>query len=107
MSSRVKPSRRWPVVPHMTDDPDALRIRLDRLDELVKSARFSQGDDHARMERSIQLVIRALQLVAQSRQQTGNVVRQSEVAEVAAHCRRIVEAARREGLRIGDNDNLG
>jgi hypothetical protein len=82
------------------------RLRLDRLDDLVKLAPFSQGDDHARIERSIQLVIRALQLVAQSRQQTGNVVRQSEVAEVAAQCRWIVEAARREGLRIGDNDNL-
>ena len=58
----------------MVDDAETLCARLDKLDRLVKLAQLNQsGDDRTRMERSIQLVIRALQLVAQSRQQIGNV----------------------------------
>ena len=52
----------------MVDDAETLCARLDKLDRLVKLAQLNQsGDDRARMERSIQLVIRALQLVAQYR----------------------------------------
>jgi hypothetical protein len=67
----------------MVDDAETLCARLDKLDRLVKLAQLNQsGDDRARMERSIQLVIRALQLVARSRQQIGNVECQREAAEM-------------------------
>jgi hypothetical protein len=89
----------------MTNDLDTLRARLDKLAALVELAQPIQAKDHARIERSIQLVCRALQEIARFWQQTGTQTCQSEAAEVAVLCRRIVEDARRAGLRIGDNDN--
>ena len=47
----------------------------------------------------------ALQEIARFWQQTGTRTCQSEAAEVAALGRRIVEDARKVGVRIGDNDN--
>ena len=89
----------------MTTDLDTLHARLDKLAALVELAQPSQAKDRARIELSIQLVCRALQEIARFWQQTGTRTCQSEVAEVAVLCRRIVEDARRAGLRIGDNDN--
>jgi hypothetical protein len=90
----------------MTDDLDTPRARLDKLAALVEQTQLSQAKDRARIERSIQLVCRALQEIARFWEQTGNQTCQSEVAEeVAALCRRIVEEARRAGVRVGDNDN--
>ena len=90
----------------MTDDLDTLHARLDKLAALVELAQLNQAKDHARIERSIQLVCCALQEIARFWRQTGNQTCQSEAAEeVAALCRRIVEDARRAGVRVGDNDN--
>ena len=90
----------------MTTDLDTLHARLDKLAALVELAQLNQAKDHARIERSIQLVCRALQEIARFWQQTGTQTCQSEaVEEVAALCRRIVEEARRAGVRVGDNDN--
>ena len=89
----------------MTDDLDTLRARLDKLAALVEQTQLSQAKDRARIELSIQLVCRALQEIARFWQQTGTQTCQSKAAEVAALYRRIVEDARRAGLRIGDNDN--
>ena len=85
----------------MADDPDILRARLNKLAELTGPALVALPEDRARMERSIQLVSRALRMVAQVRHQTGNVARQREAVEVAVLCRRIVEAARAEGCLSG------
>jgi len=71
--------------------------------ELARQCRSEE--DRTRMERTIQLVSWALQAVARARRWSGDAARQSEAAEVAALCRRIVEDARRAGLRIVDNDN--
>ena len=89
----------------MTDDLDTPRARLDKLAALVEQTQLSQAKDRARIERSIQLVCRALQEIARFWEQTGNQTCQSEAAGVAALGRRIVEDARKVGLRIGDNDN--
>jgi hypothetical protein len=89
----------------MTDDLDTLHARLDKLAALVELAQLNQAKDRARIERSIQLVCRALQEIARFWEQTGNQTCQSEAVEVAVLCRRIAEEARRAGLRIGDNDN--
>jgi hypothetical protein len=86
----------------MTNDLDTLRARLDKLAALAEP---SQAKDRARIELSIQLVCRALQETARFWQQTGTQTCRSEAAEIAALCRRIVEDARRAGLRIGGNDN--
>ena len=40
----------------MTEDFNTLRARLDKLAALVELARWSQGEDRARMEQTIQLV---------------------------------------------------
>jgi hypothetical protein len=74
----------------MTDDPDTLRTYLDRLTELADLALIAPPEDHARMERSIQLVSWALQAVTQARQQSLDEARQKEAADIAALCRRIV-----------------
>jgi hypothetical protein len=89
----------------MTDDLDTLHARLDKLAALVELAQLNQAKDHARIERSIQLVCCALQEMARFWRQTGTQTCQSEAAEIMALCRRIVEDARRAGVRIGDNDN--
>jgi hypothetical protein len=89
----------------MADAPDTLRARLDKLAALVELTRWSQGEDRARMEQTIQLVIWALQAVACARRRNGDTARQSEAAEVEVLCRLIVQEAQEAGLRIGDNDN--
>ena len=86
----------------MTDDARSYR---DRLAELQFLAEQLPPEDRARIEHSIQLVCRALQEIARFWQQTGTQPCQSEAAGVAALGRRIVEDARKVGLRIGDNDN--
>jgi hypothetical protein len=47
---RVKPSRRWPVVPRMTDDPDATRARMEKLAHLVHRVLITPQEDLAGME---------------------------------------------------------
>jgi hypothetical protein len=89
----------------MTDDLDTLHARLDKLAALVELAQLNQAKDHARIERSIQLVCCALQEMARFWRQTGTQTCQSEAAEIMALGRRIVEDARRAGLRIVDNNN--
>jgi hypothetical protein len=84
----------------MTDDLDTLHARLDKLAALVELAQLNQAKDHVRIERSIQLVCCALQEIARFWRQTGNQTCQSEAAEIMALCRRIVEDARRAGVRM-------
>ena len=55
------------VVRRMTDDPDTMRARLDRLTELVELARQVPWEDHAHVERALHLISQALQKVAQAR----------------------------------------
>jgi hypothetical protein len=89
----------------MADNHDDLHARLRKLADLVELARLSQVEDRARMERSIRLIIRALQLVAQFRQKTQRGEAQREAEDAFALCRRIAEQARAAGLRVSDNDN--
>ncbi len=49
------------VVRRMTDDPDTMRARLDRLTELVELARQVPWEDHAHVERALHLISQALQ----------------------------------------------
>ena len=89
----------------MTDEPNTLRARLDRLTALVELARQSRSEeDRARMERTIQLVSWALSGGPRP-SWSGDAARQSEAADVEVLCRIIVQEARAAGLRIGDNDN--
>jgi hypothetical protein len=87
----------------MTEKPSTLRAHLDRLSELTDLALSAPPEDRARVERSIQLVSQALQMIAWARQHSLDEAHQKEAAEVAALCRRIVEVARAAGLRIEDN----
>jgi hypothetical protein len=48
----------------MKDDPNTLRIRLERLLELTELARYGPPEDRARIDRSIQLVSRAIAAIA-------------------------------------------
>jgi hypothetical protein len=97
---------RWLIaMRHMIDDPATMRARLDRLSYLAHRTLTTPPENRARVERTIQLVCRALQLVAWVRQRTGNAEHAEEAAQIAALCRRIVEQARAAGLRIGDKDS--
>jgi hypothetical protein len=87
----------------MTTDRDTLRAYLDRVADLAHLALIAPPEDRARVERSIQLVSQALQMIAWARQHSLDEAHQKEAAEVAALCRRIVEVARAAGLRIEDN----
>jgi len=51
----------------MVDEPGALYACLNKLAALVELARLGRSEDRARMERTIQLVIWALQAVARFR----------------------------------------
>ena len=62
----------------MTDDLDTLHARLDKLAALVELAQLNQAKDHARIERSIQLVCLALRKSSGFGEQTGNQTCQSE-----------------------------
>ena len=44
----------------MTDDPDTMRARLDRLTELVELARQVPWEDHGHVERALHLISQAL-----------------------------------------------
>ena len=81
-----------------------MRARLDRLADLAHLALITPSEDPARLERTLQLVCRALQVIAWARQHTGNAKHQREAAEAVALCRRIDEQAWEMGLRIlGDH----
>jgi hypothetical protein len=83
----------------MKDNADTLRVRLERLLELTELARYGPPEDHARIERSIQLVSRAIAAIAanqETRQRaalvTGKVMadqvrRRSELANQMARLR--------------------
>ena len=89
----------------MADDPDIIRARLSRRAYLGRRALITPPEDRARMDRMIQFICHALQLVAWVRQRTVKAKHQRKAAEVAALYRRIVEQARVAGLHISDNDN--
>jgi hypothetical protein len=82
-----------------------LYANLDRLAELANLTRQALSEDCARVERTIQLVCRALQVVAWVRQRTGNAEHTKEAAGVAALHRRIVEQARAAWLHIPDTNS--
>jgi hypothetical protein len=87
----------------MTDDPNTMRARLDRLAELVELARQVPWQDHGHVERALHLISQALQKVAQVRSQNQDEANLGEEAEFAALCRQIEEMCRQEGLRITDD----
>ena len=91
------------VVRRMTDDPDTMRARLDRLTELVELARQVPWEDHAHVERALHLISQALQKVAQVRSQNQDEASLGEEAEFAALCRQIEEMCQQAGLRITDD----
>ena len=84
----------------MTDDPNTMRARLDRLAELVELARQVPWQDHGHVERALHLISQALQKVAQVRSQNQDEANLGEEAEFAALCRQIEEMCRQERLRI-------
>ena len=88
------------VVRRMTDDPDTMRARLDRLTELVELARQVPWEDHGHVERALHLISQALQKVAQVRSQNQDEARLGEEAEFVTLCRQIEEMCRLAGLRI-------
>jgi hypothetical protein len=53
----------------MKDDPDTRHNRLDSLLILEDLARYAEPEDRVRLERTIELVSRARQTVAQARQE--------------------------------------
>jgi hypothetical protein len=89
----------------MAGERKNLHAHLSKLAHLLELARRSQGEDRARMERSIRLVIRALQMIARQRQRTQSGMAQREASEFLLVCRLLAEQARVAGLRIADNDN--
>ena len=89
----------------MADDPDPLRACIDRLAELVKLVQQVPLEDRARVERTIQLVTRALQTVVRTRQQTQNEARLRETTKIVALCQQIEELLWLEELRIKDDDS--
>ena len=91
------------VVRRMTDDPDTMRARLDRLTELVELARQVPWEDHGHVERALHLISQALQTVAQVRSQNQDEAHLGEEAEFVALCRQIEEMCRLAGLRIQNN----
>jgi hypothetical protein len=56
----------------MKDDADILIGHMNQLLELAELARHAAPEDRVRLERTIQLVGRALQTVARARQQPQN-----------------------------------
>jgi len=88
----------------MAREADTLHTCLDRLVELVELAPQVPQEDRVRVERTIQLVSRALQAVARTRQQTENEAHLKEAAEVATLCWWIDEAVRMADLRVGKNN---
>ena len=80
------------------------RARLDRLAALAHRALSAPPQDHARLERTIQLICRALQTSVWVHQRIGTAEHQRQTAEIMALRRWIVERARIAGLRIMDDD---
>ena len=90
----------------MTDDPDTMRARLDRLTELVELARQVPWEDHGYVERALHLISQALQKVAQVRSQNQDEANLGEEAEFVALCRQIEEMCRLAGLHIQNDRTL-
>jgi hypothetical protein len=84
----------------MEDDPETLRARLERLAELAELARQASPADRTRLERTLEMVSRALQAVTQARQDAQRAARLREEAEAIAARRRIEHAALETELRI-------
>jgi hypothetical protein len=83
----------------MKDDAQTLRVRLERLLELTELARYGPPEDRARIERSIQLLSRAIAAAAENQEtrqraalvtekaKAGQVRRRSELAGQMARLR--------------------
>ena len=69
----------------MTDDPDTLRARLDRLTALVELARQLPPEDRTRLERTIQFASLARQAVTQARQAARSAAREAAAPYIREH----------------------
>ncbi len=84
----------------MTDETNFIRDRLDRLADLAHLALITLSKDPGRLERTLQLVCQAVEVLAWARQHSGHAERQREADEAVALCQRIVEQAQAVGLFI-------
>jgi hypothetical protein len=69
----------------MKDDADTLRVRLERLLELTDLMQYAPLEDHARIERSIQLVSMAIAAIAENqeaRQRAALVTEEAKACQV-------------------------
>jgi len=64
----------------MKDNADTLRVRLGRLLELTELARYGPPEDRARIERSVQLISRAIAAIAESQEAVQHAVFVTEEA---------------------------
>ena len=72
----------------MKDNADILRVRLERLLELTELARYGSPEDRARIERSIQLVSRAIAAIAENQETRQRAVLVTEEAKAGQVRRR-------------------
>jgi hypothetical protein len=87
----------------MKDDPDITHARMEKLAHLVHRVLITSPEDLVGMERTIQLVCRALQTAANGRQRIGTGKHQLKADDIAALHHWIIERAREAGLRITDD----
>jgi hypothetical protein len=69
----------------MTDDPNSLRARLDRLAALVERAGQLPPEERARLERTNQFASLARQAVTQARQAARGAAREAAVPSMTGH----------------------
>lgn len=85
----------------MKDDAaKTLRVRLERLLELPELAQYGPPEDLARIERSVQLVSRAIAAVAESQETVQHAVFVNEEANASRIRRRSELACQMERLRF-------
>jgi hypothetical protein len=71
----------------MTEDPDTLRARLDRLAALVELAAQLPPEDRTRLKRMIQFVSLARQADTQARQPARSAAREAADPDMTDHDR--------------------
>ena len=81
----------------MTDDPDTLRARLYRLDELVEVARQTSPEDRSRLEC---MIAQAHQAVCEARQGKQQSLERRETTRAIVLGLLVKEAHRKAELRI-------
>jgi hypothetical protein len=85
----------------MTDDPDTLRARLYRLDELVEVARQTSPEDRSRLEC---MIAQAHQAVCEARQGKQRLLERRETTRAIVLRLLTKEAHRKAELHITNGD---